>query len=73
MNYFLYYNIQFICFLQQLEWIGVQFKDDGIFYMCPITPILKSKKIGTYKMIKWSDGFKYKAKLLKRGSKYTFL
>lgn len=29
----------------------------------------EAKKIGTVSMVKWSDGFKYKAKLLKKGSK----
>lgn len=34
--------------------------------MCPSQ---NNNKIGTLCMIKWTDGHKYKAKLLKRGSK----
>jgi len=50
------------------DWLAVRFKDDNVLYMCPNTNI--TAKIGSYIKIKWMDGYKYKAKLLKKGSKF---
>jgi len=51
------------------DWLAVCFKVDNVLYMCP--NISKTiAKTGSYIMVKWMDGYKYKAKLLKKGCKF---
>lgn len=33
----------------------------------------KCMKIGSFKLIKWKDGYKYKAEILRKGSKFFFI
>lgn len=51
------------------EWLAVRYKQDNILFMCPNVNS-QVLNIGSYSMIKWNDGYKYKAKILKKGSKY---
>lgn len=50
-----------------LEWLVVRFTDDNILYKCQCNE--KNIKIGKFTNIEWLDGFKYKAKIIQKGSK----
>lgn len=54
----------------ELEWLAVKFTEDSIFYMCPNFS-KTNMKVGSNEMIKWKDGYKYKTKILKKGSKFS--
>lgn len=53
-----------------LDWVAVQFIDDKIFQLCPAKSIKKKIVIGNNYFVKYKDGFKYLAVILKKGSKF---
>lgn len=57
-----------ICY--NLDWVVVRFIDDHVIQLCPEKTLKKKVIIGNNYYVKWEDGYKYLAVVLKRGSKF---
>jgi len=53
-----------------LDWIVVRFVDDTVIQLCPEKNFKQKIIIGQNYYVKWKDGYKYLAEVLKRGSKF---
>jgi len=57
-----------ICY--NLDWVVVRFVDDNIIQLCAEKSFKKKISIGQKYYVKWKDGYKYLAEVLKTGSKF---
>lgn len=58
-------------FLKFLDWAVVRFIMDGVIQLCAGKCFKKKIIIGHNYYVKWTDGFKYLAQVLKKGSKFS--
>lgn len=58
--FFIYYHL--------LDWIVVRFIDDNIIKLYPGKSLKKKIDIGQQEYVKWDDGLKYLAVIIKKGS-----